>query len=523
MVAVNALVDLSIESEVAIVTLNSPPVNALSAPVREGLTEALKRAVADTQAKAIVLICAGRTFIAGADISEFDGSDKIASIEDLQETMETSPKPVVVAIHGTALGGGLEVALCAHYRIAASSARCGLPEVNLGLLPGGGGTQRLPRAVGVEKALEMVTSGRHVPASECVELGLVDALVPDDALRAEAIVFAKNAIGRPLKRVRDNEVRANLDLFSGFRKRHADQFRGFKAPESNIQCIEASVALPFEEGLKIERKLFLELMTGEQSAAQRYIFFAERQAGKVVGLPADTPTRPIRKVWLEQGATRLFGNAAAFVGDPADCDLAVLVHGAGNSVARTLSSIHPDAILAGPDVKALSAFAKKPELAIGLRTDATRLAEIARTEATHPTVVATVMKLARSAGKVAVLTVGDFISERLLAAQATAITALLRNGVPQWQIDRALYNFGFTTSGTNIQSLSSDTMPDEEIVQQCIFPLIDEGMKLLAEMKALQASDIDVVWTIGHGWPAYRGGPMYYANKLSPLVGSAAK
>jgi len=522
MATINAFVDLSTETDVAVITLNSPPVNALSAPVREGLAEAFKRAVADTQTKAIVLICAGRTFIAGADISEFDGTDNIASIEDLQETMETSTKPVVAAIHGTALGGGLEVALCAHYRIAVPSARCGLPEVNLGLLPGGGGTQRLPRAVGAEKALEMVTTGRHVPACECLELGLVDALVLNDALRAEAIAFAKNVIGQPLKRIRDQKVRANPDLFSGFRKRHADEFRGFKAPESNIQCIEAAVGLLFEEGLNVERKLFLELMTSEQSAAQRYIFFAERQAAKVPDLPSDTPTRLIRKVWLQNGATlapSFFGDFAALVGDPADCDLAVLTNGDEADCARILSTIRPDAILVGSDVKKLSAAADKPELVIGLRLNATRLIEIARTAATLPMVAATAMKLARSAHKVAVLTTDDFIGDRLLAAQTNAINALLRNGITQWQIDRALYDFGFAHLGSNGQSHSSDRVSDKEIVRQCIFPMIDEGNRLLAEKKVLRASDIDVVWTLGYGWPAYRGGPMYYANRINVVRG----
>ncbi|MGZ5940112.1 MAG: enoyl-CoA hydratase-related protein, partial [Rhizomicrobium sp.] len=163
MTAINQVTDFSKEGEIGVITLNSPPVNALSAAVRDGLHDGFKAAIADPDVKAIVLICEGRTFIAGADISEFGGAQKGASLFDVQAMMEDSPKPVVAAIHGTALGGGLEVALCAHYRVAVPSARCGLPEVNLGLLPGAGGTQRLPRIAGVEKALEMVTSGQHVP------------------------------------------------------------------------------------------------------------------------------------------------------------------------------------------------------------------------------------------------------------------------------------------------------------------------------------------------------------------------
>ncbi|MGZ5989933.1 MAG: enoyl-CoA hydratase/isomerase family protein, partial [Rhizomicrobium sp.] len=191
MTAINQVTDFSKEGEIGVITLNSPPVNALSAAVRDGLHDGFKAAIADPDVKAIVLICEGRTFIAGADISEFGGAQKGASLFDVQAMMEDSPKPVVAAINGTALGGGLEVALCAHYRVAVPSARCGLPEVNLGLLPGAGGTQRLPRIAGVEKALEMVTSGQHVPAKECLAMGLVDELAEEGKLKEAAIAFAR--------------------------------------------------------------------------------------------------------------------------------------------------------------------------------------------------------------------------------------------------------------------------------------------------------------------------------------------
>src|SRR4029077_14440377 len=231
-------------------------------------------AIADPAAAAIVLICAGRTFIAGADISEFGGASRGASLFDVQEMMEDSPKPVIAAIHGTALGGGLEVALCAHYRIAVPSGRCGLPEVNIGLLPGAGGTQRLPRIAGVEKALEMVTSGQHVPAKQCVDMGLVDELAPEGQLKETAIAFARKCVAenKPLKKVRENNTKLEAakghpEIFADFRKKNARKFRGFDAPEANIKCIEAAVNSPtFEEGLQTERKLFMGLMTGPQSA-----------------------------------------------------------------------------------------------------------------------------------------------------------------------------------------------------------------------------------------------------------------
>lgn len=177
MTAINAVADLSVEGDIGVLTLNSPPVNALSAPIREGIANGMAKALADPAIKAIVLICDGRTFIAGADITEFGKAPQGPSLQDAQNAIENAPKPVIAAIHGTALGGGLEVALTCHYRVAVPSAKCGLPEVNLGLLPGAGGTQRLPRIVGPEKALEMMTAGSHVPAKECLAMGLVDELV----------------------------------------------------------------------------------------------------------------------------------------------------------------------------------------------------------------------------------------------------------------------------------------------------------------------------------------------------------
>jgi 3-hydroxyacyl-CoA dehydrogenase len=300
--AINAVTDLSLEGEIAILTLNSPPVNALSQQVRDGIVKGMKQAI-DSPAKAVVLICDGKTFIAGADITEFGKPPQAPSLYDVEESIESSPKPVVAAIHGTALGGGLEVALCSHYRVAVPSAKCGLPEVHLGLLPGAGGTQRLPRIVGPEQALDMVTSGKHVDAKSAHAAGLVDELVPEGELRAGAVAFAKRVLAekRPLRKVRDSNekvevARGKPEIFSEFRKANARKFRGFLAPEYNIRCIEAAVNLPFDEGLAVERKLFMELMGGTQSAAQRYVFFAERQVWKVPDVPEDTPTIPVKKV-----------------------------------------------------------------------------------------------------------------------------------------------------------------------------------------------------------------------------------
>jgi 3-hydroxyacyl-CoA dehydrogenase len=317
--AINAVANVAVEGEIAILSINSPPVNALSQQVREGIVRGMKEAIDNSAVKAVVLICEGKTFIAGADITEFGKPPQTPSLVDAEDAIENSPKPVIAAIHGTALGGGLEVALCCHYRVAVPSAKCGLPEVKLGLLPGAGGTQRLPRIVGVEQALNMVTSGQHIPATAAHKAGLIDELVSEGELRAGAVAFAKKVLAenRPLKKVRDlNDkvvaARGNTEVFANFRKANAKKFRGFDAPEFNIQTIEAAVNLPFDEGLKVERKLFTELMQGTQSAAQRYVFFAERQVWKIPDVPEDTPTIPIKKVGIIGAGTMGGGIAMNF-------------------------------------------------------------------------------------------------------------------------------------------------------------------------------------------------------------------
>ena len=320
MTTVNSVTDLTLDGEVAVITLNSPPVNALSAPVRQGLYEGFKAAGADPAAKAIVLICEGRTFIAGADITGFGSAPVPPTLQEVQIMMDSSPKPVIAAIHGTALGGGLEVALCANYRVAVPSAKVGLPEVNLGLIPGAGGTQRLPRIVGAEKALEMVTSGVHVSAKDAAAMGLVDELVEEGKLREGAVAFARKVLaeGRPLKRVRDNDdklapARGHPEIFANFRKVNARKFRGFLAPEQNIRAVEAAVNLPFDQGLVEERRLFDEVMAGPQTGAQRYAFFAERAANKIPDVADDTPIRPIKKVGVLGSGTMGGGIAISFI------------------------------------------------------------------------------------------------------------------------------------------------------------------------------------------------------------------
>jgi 3-hydroxyacyl-CoA dehydrogenase len=287
--------------DVLIVTSNNPPVNALGIAVREGLVKAIEQADADESVKAVVIRCDGQTFFAGADITEFGKPMMLPMLPQVVDIIENCTKPVVAAIHGTALGGGLEVALSCHYRVAVPSAKLGVPEVKLGLLPGAGGTQRLPRVAGVDKALEMATSGNPVGAKEAYAIGLVDRLIEGD-LEQHAVAFAEEVReARPLPKSSElddklAEARANPGLFDAFRKANARKFKGFDAPEYNIKAIEAAVAKPYAEGVLDERRLFMELMMGTQAKAQQYFFFAERKAAKVENVPEDTVPREIRRV-----------------------------------------------------------------------------------------------------------------------------------------------------------------------------------------------------------------------------------
>ena len=289
--------------DVLIILSNSPPVNALGHAVRQGLVAAIEQGEADDSVNAIVIACEGQTFFAGADVSEFGTPKAFAEpmLPQVVDRIENCTKPVVAAVHGTALGGGLEVALACHYRVAVPSAKFGVPEVKLGILPGAGGTQRLPRVAGVAKALEMATSGNPIGAKEAHDIGLVDRLIEGD-LEQHAVAFAEEVRAiRPLPKSseRDDklaEARANPGLFDEFRKANAKKFRGFDAPEAVIKSIEAAVAKPYAEGVLEERKLFMELMSGTQAKAQQYFFFAERKASKIEGLAEDTRPRDIRKV-----------------------------------------------------------------------------------------------------------------------------------------------------------------------------------------------------------------------------------
>ena len=285
-------VSYEIEGTIGVISVDSPPVNALSQAVRQGLLDAIDAAQRD-ESEAVVIICRGRTFIAGADISEFGKPPQEPYLPDLLNAIEASEKPVIAALHGTALGGGLETALSAHYRCAVETAKVGLPEVKLGLLPGAGGTQRTPRLAGVQAALDLMTSGNPVDANRALDMGLIVRIVAGD-LQEAALDWARELLadGAGVRRSSELSV-ADFDesILDTYRATLARRARGQVAPQHIVACVEAATTLPFDAGLALERKSFMECMQSPQSAAMRHLFFAERQAAKIDDLPRDTPRR----------------------------------------------------------------------------------------------------------------------------------------------------------------------------------------------------------------------------------------
>jgi 3-hydroxyacyl-CoA dehydrogenase len=654
MTAINDLVDLDRRGRIAVLTVNNPPVNALSQALRAGLRDGMKAAVADPAVSAIVIACAGRTFIAGADITEFGKPPKEPSLHEVLDLIEGSPKPVVAAVHGTALGGGLEVTLACHYRVGVKTARFGLPEVKLGILPGAGGTQRLPRVVGVQKALQMIVSGDPIGAEEARKHGLVDEVAEGD-LTAAAVAFAEKVVAeqRPLRKIRDLDdkvgaVRGKPEIFAEFRKSVARQTRGFRAPENCIKAVEAAVNLPFDQGLKRERELFLELLTSPESKAQRYFFFAEREAAKIPDVPADTPTREIRKAAVLGAGTMGGGIAMNFANagipvvvvevsqEALDRGLSVVRKNydataskgriTGDDVERRMGLIRPtmdwnaiadadivveavfeemgvkkdvfaridgickaDAVLATNtstlDVNEIASATRRPESVVGMHffspANVMRLLEVVRGAKSSKTAIATAMAVGRRIGKVPVL-VGvcyGFVGNRMLHQRGREAEKLILEGALPHQVDKVLYDFGFpmgpfamgdlagldvgwrirkgrglkspvadrlcemgrfgqkTGAGYYIYGSDRSAQPDpeveriilevskeqgierrpissEEILQRLLYPMVNEGAKILDERIAIRASDIDVIWVYGYGWPVYRGGPMFWADQV---------
>jgi 3-hydroxyacyl-CoA dehydrogenase len=635
--------------DVLIVTSNNPPVNALGAAVRQGLVAAIEEAEKDDAIKAVVIRCEGQTFFAGADITEFGKPPVMPWLPSVVDTIENCSKPVVAAIHGTALGGGLEVALGSHYRIAVPDAKLGVPEVKLGLLPGAGGTQRLPRVAGVQKALEMVTSGTPIGAREAFAVGLVDRIAEGELLQHAVALADEVRDIRPLPKSSERdeklkEARANPAIFDEFRKANARKFRGFEAPEANIKAVEAAVAKPYVEGVIDERNLFMGLMAGTQSRAQQYFFFAERKAAKIENIPEDTRPRDVKKVGVIGAGTMGGGISMNFLsaGIPvtivemtqealdrgtgvmrknyeataakgrmtgeqveqamgllkptldfdalADCDLIIEAVFEQMEVKKDIFTrldkiVKQGAILASNtsylNIDEIAASTSRPQDVVGLHffspANVMKLLEIVRGAKTAPDVLVTAMQLAKKIRKVAVVAgvCHGFIGNRMLMPRQVEATKLLLEGASPEQIDRVHVEFGMPMgpfqmadlAGVDIgwhrdptrienirdalcaidrwgqkkgagfydyddkrrpspspvvqqiiedfaakQGVTRRDISDEEIIERTLYTMVNEGAKILEEGMAQRASDIDVVWVYGYGWPVYRGGPMFWAD-----------
>ncbi|MHA0317424.1 3-hydroxyacyl-CoA dehydrogenase NAD-binding domain-containing protein [Sphingomonas melonis] len=644
--------------DVLVIISDNPPVNALGAAVRQGLEAAIKEGVADASIAAMVIRCDGRTFFAGADITEFGKPMVEPGLPTVVDMIEASTKPIVAAIHGTALGGGCEVALGCHYRVAVPSAKLGTPEVKLGLLPGAGGTQRLPRIAGVALALEMTAKGDPISAKKAQEAGLIDKIVGEDSLEADAIAFANEVKAkRPIPRASERTVQPDPDAVAAFEKANGRRFRGFDAPAANIACVVKATETSFADGIAFERQEFMKLMTGNQSAAQRHIFFAERQAAKIDDVPADTVKRPIKRVGVIGAGTMGGGIAMNFLsaGIPVtivemaqealdrgtgvirknyeataakgrmkpeqveaamgaltptldfdalgDCDLIIEAVYENMDVKKEIFTrldglAKPGAILASNtsylDIDEIAAVTKRPQDVVGMHffspANVMKLLEIVRGAKTAPDVLATVMDLAKKIKKVAVVagvTYG-FIGNRMLMPRQVEANKLLLEGATPEQIDRVHVAFGMPMGPFQMADLAGvdigwhrdpnrienvrdalaaegrwgqkkqagfydydekrnptpsprvaeiiqewrdktgtpqHEVTDEEIVERTLYTMVNEGALILEEGKAQRASDVDVVWIYGYGWPVYRGGPMFWAQSegLGKIVAGLEK
>jgi 3-hydroxyacyl-CoA dehydrogenase len=651
---VSEVVKLERHDEIGVVTVNSPPVNALSAAVRGGILEGVKQAIADPAIKAIVLTCAGRTFIAGADITEFGKPPKPPALNDVLSEIESSPKPVVAAIHGTALGGGLEVTLACHFRVATKEAKLGLPEVKLGLLPGAGGTQRLPRAVGPELAVKMIVGGDPIGAAEALKNGLIEEIVEGPASGGEAFARKLLAEKRPPRRLRDDDsklaaAKSDRSIFTNAVAAMTKKSRGLEAPFAAADAVGYAIDLPFEEGLKKERETFLKLVASDQSKAQRYAFFAEREANKIAGVPEGTKSRPVERVailgagTMGGGIAMSFANAgipvtlietgeeqlkrglgvmqknweatAARGGIPADAPAkrmalingVVGIENVGDAdlvieaVFETMAVkqevfgkldqyVKPGAVLASNtsylNIDEIARSTKRPQDVLGMHffspANVMKLCEIVRADKTAPDALVTAVNIARKIAKVpAVVGVCDgFVGNRMLAQRGKQAEKLLFEGALPQQVDAVVTKFGMpmgpfamgdlagldigwrsrkdrgikseiadalceagrfgqkTGKGyykyeagsraplpdPEVEKLIDETLlrlgrkkrvvSDEEILERMMYPMINEGAKILEEGIAARPSDIDVVWLYGYGWPIYRGGPMYWADTV---------
>jgi 3-hydroxyacyl-CoA dehydrogenase len=657
-------VDFEISGAVAVLRLNNPPVNSLGHELRRSIVDALARAEDDPAVQAVVLIGSGKGFSGGADIREFGTPKSLAApnLHSVLRAAEDCTKPVIAAIDGVCMGGGFELALACHYRVATLGAQMALPEVKLGLLPGAGGTQRLPRVVGVERALNMIVSGNPVRAAELRGTALFDAMASGD-LRTAALDLARALIaeGRGPKRLRDRKiVMPNAEAYLQFARNTVKGLAGpYPAPPACVEAVTAALKEPFETGLKRERELFVTLMASPESAALRHIFQAERAASHVSDMPDSVAPRPIHRVGIVGAGTMGGGITMSFINSglpvtllettqealdrgllnirrnyqgalrkgslteadlerrlalitPAlhyaplrEVDLVVEAVFEDLEVKRQVFErldeiVKPGAILASNtstlNLDVLARFTKRPQDVVGLHffspANIMRLLEVVRGAETANDTLATAMALAKTIGKIAVVSgvCDGFIGNRMVARYGMAAHDLLVAGALPQQIDAALQNFGMAMGpfrmadlagldiGWAIRKRRAAELPDKdfsnvadilceagrfgqktgagfyryeagareaipdpavtaiieryrekkgvtpravsdaEIVERCIYALINEGARIIDAGIAQRSSDVDLVYLNGYGFPAYRGGPMFYGDSVGLIA-----
>jgi len=654
------IVTVTLIGTTAVISVNNPPVNTITAAVREQLSDAIAGIRCRAGIRAVALVCEGRTFFSGADIGEFSGPPQETEYRELFDALEQLPFPVVAGMHGTVMGGGLEITLACHYRVAAPGTRFSLPEVTLGVFPGAGGTQRLPRLIGVEKALEFIISARPIDVARAIELGFIDAQIEGD-FRAGVIAYAESLAtdGRGPRRTCDRTVdpaSATPAIIERLTAEARKLYPNRTAALSAIEVVAASVRLPFREGLAYETERANQAKATVESQALVHVFFAERATRKVPGLPASIRARPLASAGVIGAGTMGGGIAICFanaglpvtlidtsrealerglgvVGTTYDSMVRrgritaadktrrmALIRGALDYADIREADIVIEAVFEDIDLKrkiftALDEFAKPGALLatntstldIGVIAAATRrpadviglhffspanvmpLLEIVRTDETAPEVIRTAFDLAKSLKKTPVLArvCYGFIGNRMMEGYAREAERMVLEGSTPRLIDDALEAWGMAMGilavfdmagidvGVNVHRANAEKYPPDpayyqadfalhaagrfgqkngkgyyrylpgdrsrhddpeaieilraaaaklgvpprrhsaaEIIERCLYPLINEGMRILEEGVALRASDIDVVWTAGYGFPRYRGGPLFYADTI---------
>ncbi|MGK5065998.1 3-hydroxyacyl-CoA dehydrogenase NAD-binding domain-containing protein [Janthinobacterium sp. RT4P48] len=653
--------EYQVNGAVAVITLANPPVNGLGLATRTAAVAGIRQALADASVKAIVITGAGKAFSGGADIKEFNSPKALTepTLHTLINVVEQSTKPVVAAIHSVCMGGGLELALGCNYRVAAPGAQMALPEVKLGILPGAGGTQRLPRVLGLETALNMIVSGTPVASEKLAGTALFDEVIaPGADLLAAAVAFAtKVAELRPLPKVRERKVDyPNHEAFLQFSRNTVKAMSGpFPAPLKCVDAVAAAVTMKFDDGLKYERELFMQLVQSPESKALRHAFFAERVASKVPDVPADTPVRPIASAAIVGAGTMGGGIAMNFANagipvtlletrqealdkglatirknyentvkkgkltqekaeqrialvsgtlayeDIAQADIVIEAVfeelGVKETVFRQLDAVmKPGAILASNtstlDLDKIAAFTSRPQDVIGTHffspANVMKLLEIVRGKQTGKDVLATALALSKKLKKTGVVSgvCDGFIGNRMIEQYSRQAGFLLEEGCLPEQVDKAVEKFGFAMGPFRMGDLAGNDIgwairkrryvekpevtysktadllcelgrfgqktgagwydykagdrkaypseqvnamiiqhsadlgvarrkiSDQEIVERLVYALVNEGARILEEGIALRASDIDMVYLTGYGFPLFRGGPMFYADSV---------